>query len=61
MKARIALGNQEVDGLLPRQRDVAMVFQSYALYPYMTVAENIGLPLLMRRTRRGSGCRWSAA
>src|SRR5262249_18561143 len=47
----IALGGQVVDGMLPRQRDVAMVFQSYALYPYMTVAENIGLPLLMRRTR----------
>lgn len=47
----IALGGQTVDGLLPRERDVAMVFQSYALYPYMTVAENIGLPLLMRRTR----------
>ena len=47
----IALGGRAVDGLLPRERDVAMVFQSYALYPYMTVAENIGLPLLMRRTR----------
>ena len=47
----IALGGEIVDGLLPRERDVAMVFQSYALYPYMTVAENIGLPLLMRRTR----------
>jgi multiple sugar transport system ATP-binding protein len=47
----IALGGQAVDGLLPRERDVAMVFQSYALYPYMTVAENIGLPLLMRRTQ----------
>jgi multiple sugar transport system ATP-binding protein len=47
----IALGAHAVDGLLPRERDVAMVFQSYALYPYMTVAENIGLPLLMRRTR----------
>jgi multiple sugar transport system ATP-binding protein len=47
----IALGSQTVDGLLPRERDVAMVFQSYALYPYMTVAQNIGLPLLMRRTR----------
>ena len=50
-RGSIALGGQNVDGLLPRQRDVAMVFQSYALYPYMTVAENIGLPLLMRRTR----------
>ena len=34
-----------------------MVFQSYALYPYMTVAENIGLPLVMRRMRSGSACR----
>lgn len=47
----VALGGQVVDALLPRERDVAMVFQSYALYPYMTVAQNIGLPLLMRRTR----------
>jgi multiple sugar transport system ATP-binding protein len=38
-----------VDDLPPKARDVAMVFQSYALYPYMTVAENIGLPLEMRR------------
>jgi multiple sugar transport system ATP-binding protein len=50
-RGTISLGGQIVDGLLPRQRDIAMVFQSYALYPYMTVAENIGLPLLMRRTR----------
>ena len=31
----------DVDALAPKQRDVAMVFQSYALYPYMTVGENI--------------------
>ncbi|HMJ98804.1 MAG TPA: ATP-binding cassette domain-containing protein, partial [Reyranella sp.] len=37
----IALGGQAVDGLLPRERDVAMVFQSYALYPAMTVRRNI--------------------
>ncbi len=45
----IAIDRQPVDALAPKRRDVAMVFQSYALYPYMTVAENIALPLIMRR------------
>jgi multiple sugar transport system ATP-binding protein len=45
----VIIGNHNVDALAPKQRDVAMVFQSYALYPYMTVAENISLPLVMRR------------
>ena len=34
--------------MLPKYRDVAMVFQSYALYPHMTIAENIGYPLKLR-------------
>jgi multiple sugar transport system ATP-binding protein len=45
----ISLGNRRLDGLRPKHRDVAMVFQSYALYPHMTVAGNIALPLRMRR------------
>lgn len=45
----VAIGKRVVDGLRAKQRDIAMVFQSYALYPHMTVAENIGLPLRMRR------------
>ena len=45
----ISLGERQLDGLPPKHRDVAMVFQSYALYPHMTVAENIALPLKMRR------------
>lgn len=45
----IAIGGQIVDGLRPKRRDVAMVFQSYALYPHMTVAANMALPLRMRR------------
>jgi len=40
---------RRVDALAPKQRNLAMVFQSYALYPYMTVRENIALPLEMRR------------
>jgi multiple sugar transport system ATP-binding protein len=45
----IFLGDRILDGLRPKRRDVAMVFQSYALYPHMTVAQNIALPLRMRR------------
>ncbi|MFO1079081.1 MAG: ABC transporter ATP-binding protein [Reyranellaceae bacterium] len=41
-----------VDGLPPDRRDIAMVFQSYALYPHLTVAENIAVPLRMRRLSR---------
>ncbi len=45
----IHIGGIPVDDLPPKRRDVAMVFQNYALYPYMTVAENMALPLVMRR------------
>jgi multiple sugar transport system ATP-binding protein len=45
----LSIGDRVVDGVRPKQRDVAMVFQSYALYPHMTVAQNLGLPLRMRR------------
>jgi multiple sugar transport system ATP-binding protein len=45
----VAIGGRAVDGLRPARRDVAMVFQSYALYPHMTVAANMALPLRMRR------------
>jgi multiple sugar transport system ATP-binding protein len=49
----VLIDGQAVDTLPPKRRDVAMVFQSYALYPYMTVRENIALPLAMRRLSRG--------
>ncbi|WP_024510004.1 ABC transporter ATP-binding protein [Bradyrhizobium sp. ARR65] len=45
----ISIGGRTVDELRPKRRDVAMVFQSYALYPHMTVASNMALPLRMRR------------
>ncbi|MDX8521771.1 ABC transporter ATP-binding protein [Mesorhizobium dulcispinae] len=45
----VAIGDRVVDGVRPKWRDVAMVFQSYALYPHMTVAENMSVPLRMRR------------
>ena len=45
----VSIAGREVSLLEPRDRDVAMVFQSYALYPHMTVAENIGYPLKIRK------------
>ena len=45
----VSIDRLRVDDLAPKARDVAMVFQSYALYPYMTVAQNMALPLEMRR------------
>jgi multiple sugar transport system ATP-binding protein len=41
----IRIGDRVINDLDPRQRDIAMVFQNYALYPHMTVSENIGFPL----------------
>ena len=41
----VILGGRDVTHVLPKYRDIAMVFQSYALYPHKTVAENIGFPL----------------
>ncbi|MDP8924438.1 MAG: ABC transporter ATP-binding protein [Chloroflexota bacterium] len=45
----IYFGDRRVDHLLPRDRGIGMVFQNYALYPHMTVEENIGFPLELRR------------
>src|SRR5689334_14858782 len=46
---KVMIGDRDVTRLQPRDRDVAMVFQSYALYPHMTIAENIGYPLWIRK------------
>src|SRR5215470_9468426 len=48
-RGAVAIGGRAVDSVRPKARDVAMVFQSYALYPHMTVAQNLALPLRMRR------------
>ena len=42
---RILIGDKDVTNVAPKDRDIAMVFQSYALYPHMTVAENMGFAL----------------
>jgi multiple sugar transport system ATP-binding protein len=46
----IEIGGRDVTDLAPRNRDIAMVFQSYALYPHMTVRQNLGYGLKARRT-----------
>ena len=45
---QVLIDDRVVDQLRPRDRDLAMVFQSYALYPHLSVAENIAVPLRMR-------------
>jgi multiple sugar transport system ATP-binding protein len=47
-KGAIYFDGEPINGLSPGERDVAMVFQSYALYPHMTVYENIGFPLRVK-------------
>ena len=51
-EGEIRIGGRIVNTLDPRQRDVAMVFQNYALYPHMTVFDNLAFPLRARRLPR---------
>src|SRR5664279_721084 len=44
-EGRVIIGGRDVTNVPPKNRDIAMVFQSYALYPHMTVAENMGFAL----------------
>jgi multiple sugar transport system ATP-binding protein len=48
----VMIGTRDVTDLQPKERDVAMVFQNYALYPYLTVGANIGFPLRIRRVKK---------
>src|ERR1700685_1614651 len=44
----ISIGDRVVNDVQPKERDIAMVFQNYALYPHMTVADNMGFSLKLR-------------
>src|SRR5438132_5853507 len=48
-EGEIRIGDRVVNDLTPRDRDIAMVFQSYALYPHMTVADNLAFGLKLRK------------
>ncbi|MGH8995114.1 MAG: ABC transporter ATP-binding protein, partial [Acidimicrobiales bacterium] len=49
---KVLIGDRVVNDVEPKDRDVAMVFQSYALYPHMTVAKNIEFPLRQRNVEK---------
>jgi multiple sugar transport system ATP-binding protein len=49
---RILIGDRDVTHMAPKDRDIAMVFQNYALYPHMTVAENMGFALKIAGTSK---------
>jgi multiple sugar transport system ATP-binding protein len=49
----LIIGGERVNELAPRDRDIAMVFQNYALYPHMTVRENMGFALKLAKTPKG--------
>src|SRR3954453_12462544 len=46
----VEVGDEQVTDLEPKERDIAMVFQNYALYPHMTVEQNLGFGLKLRKT-----------
>jgi len=48
----VMIGARDVTDLQPKERDVSMVFQNYALYPYLTVGANIGFPLRIRKVKK---------
>lgn len=51
-EGQVFISGEDVTHVLPKYRDIAMVFQSYALYPHMTVGDNIGYPLLLRKVEK---------
>ncbi len=48
----ISIGNRVVNNVAPKDRDIAMVFQNYALYPHMTVYKNMAFALTLRKTKK---------
>jgi multiple sugar transport system ATP-binding protein len=52
-EGELIIGGERVNDLPPRDRDIAMVFQNYALYPHMTVRENMGFALKLAKTDKG--------
>ena len=53
-EGQLRIGGQVVNDMAPKDRDIAMVFQSYALYPHMTVRENMGFALKLAKVDRAA-------
>ena len=51
-EGRVTIGGSDITGMPPHRRNIGMVFQNYALFPFLTVAQNIAFPLKMRRLPR---------
>src|SRR5215469_11057761 len=49
----IAIGGRVVNNVAPKERDIAMVFQNYALYPHMTVRDNMAFSLMLAKAPKG--------
>ena len=56
-EGKLLIGDRVMNDVAPKDRDIAMVFQNYALYPHMTVAENIGFPLKLRKISKADASR----
>jgi multiple sugar transport system ATP-binding protein len=48
----ISIGDRVVNRVAPKERDIAMVFRNYALYPHMTVAENMAFSMMLKNAAR---------
>ena len=53
-RGEVRIGGRIVNGLLPKERDIAMVFQNYALYPHMTVRDNMAFSLMLARQSKAA-------
>ena len=53
-RGEIAIGGRVVNTLTPKERDIAMVFQNYALYPHMTVRDNMAFSLMLAKQTRAA-------
>src|SRR3954463_2653156 len=54
---QLVIAGQDVTYGAPYERDIGMVFQNYALFPHMTIAENIAFPLKMRKVERATAAK----
>ena len=53
----IEIGGRVINDLNPRERDIAMIFQNYALYPQMSIRDNVGFPLRIKGVRKAAAAR----